>query len=163
MESAVLALLADAGIRVAPTARGYRPDLRLPATETKVLKPQNIVEMLMHGSRDVGFAGKDWVEELSADVVEVLDTCLDPVELVAAAPEALLQNGKLPAQSLLVASEAKYGWQPLGRPRSCWPLQQWRRSTGCWRSAARRPSRRWPSAPGRSRRATRSWGREMSG
>lgn len=105
MESAVLALLADAGIRVAPTARGYRPDLRLPATETKVLKPQNIVEMLMHGSRDVGFAGKDWVEELSADVVEVLDTCLDPVELVAAAPEALLQHGTLPAQPLLVASE----------------------------------------------------------
>lgn len=105
MERAVLDLLAEAGIRVTPTARGYRPHLLLQATETKVLKPQNIVEMLMLGSRDVGFAGADWVAELSADVVEVLDTGLDPVDLVAAAPDALLQDGRLPDRHLVVASE----------------------------------------------------------
>jgi ATP phosphoribosyltransferase len=105
MEMAVLDLLAEAGIRVTPTARGYRPHVLLRATETKVLKPQNIVEMLMLGSRDVGFAGADWVAELSADVVEVLDTGLDPVELVAAAPAALLSEGRLPGRHLVVASE----------------------------------------------------------
>lgn len=105
MERAVLDLLAEAGIRVTPTARGYRPHLLLHATETKVLKPQNIVEMLMLGSRDVGFAGADWVAELSADVVEVFDTGLDPVELVAAAPDDLLQDGRLPDRHLVVASE----------------------------------------------------------
>lgn len=105
MEPAVLTLLAEAGIRVTPTARGYRPHLLFPATEAKVLKPQNIVEMLMLGSRDVGFAGADWVAELSADVVEVLDTGLDPVELVAAAPAALLEQGRLPDRHLVVASE----------------------------------------------------------
>ena len=105
MERAVLDLLADAGIRVTPTARGYRPELLLDATETKVLKPQNIVEMLMLGSRDVGFAGADWVAELSADVVEILDTGLDPVQVVAAAPHGLLQDGRLPERPLVVASE----------------------------------------------------------
>lgn len=105
MERAVLDLLADGGVRVAPTARSYRPHVRLERAEAKVLKPQNIVEMLMLGSRDVGFAGADWVAELSADVVEVLDTRLDPVEVVAAAPADLLVNGRLPAGHLVVASE----------------------------------------------------------
>ena len=105
MEQAVLTLLADAGIRVRPSARGYRPDVSLPGAEAKMLKPQNIVEMLALGSRDVGFAGADWVAELEADVVELLDTGLDPVQLVAAAPAALLEGGQLPTRRLIVASE----------------------------------------------------------
>ena len=105
MEQGVLTLLADAGIRVRPSARGYRPDVSLPGAEAKMLKPQNIVEMLALGSRDVGFAGADWVAELEADVVELLDTGLDPVQLVAAAPVALLEGGQLPKRRLIVASE----------------------------------------------------------
>src|SRR5207245_2522554 len=64
-----------------------------------------IVEMLALGSRDLGFAGADWVAELEANVVELLDTGLDPVQVVAAAPEPLLENGALPARPLVVASE----------------------------------------------------------
>ena len=105
MEQGVLTLLADAGIRVRPSARGYRPDVSLAGAEAKMLKPQNIVEMLALGSRDVGFAGADWVAELEADVVELLDTGLDPVQLVAAAPVALLEGGRLPTRRLIVASE----------------------------------------------------------
>lgn len=107
MENAVLTLLADAGIRVRPSARGYRPDVSLPGAEAKLLKPQNIVEMLALGSRDAGFVGADWVAELQADVVELLDTGLDPVQLVAAAPVGLLDNGRLPRldRRLIVASE----------------------------------------------------------
>ena len=105
MEQGVLTLLADAGIRVRPSARGYRPEVSLPGAEAKMLKPQNIVEMLALGSRDVGFAGADWVAELEADVVELLDTGLDPVQLVAAAPVALLEGGRLPTRRLIVASE----------------------------------------------------------
>ena len=52
--------------------------------------------MLHAGSRDLGFAGADWVAELEADLVEVLDTGLDPVRLVAAAPAELLSDGQLP-------------------------------------------------------------------
>jgi ATP phosphoribosyltransferase len=44
--------------------------------------------MLNQGTRDIGFAGADWVRELKADVVEVLDTGLDPVRIVAAAAPA---------------------------------------------------------------------------
>jgi ATP phosphoribosyltransferase len=105
MERAVIALLSDGGVPVTPSARGYRPNVRLDGVEAKLLKPQSIVEMLVHGSRDAGFAGADWVAELSADVVEVLDTGLDPVEIVAAAPMELLVDGNLPDEPLVVASE----------------------------------------------------------
>jgi ATP phosphoribosyltransferase len=105
MSEGVLALLGGAGIDVAAPARGYRPAISLSGFETKILKPQNIVEMLHAGSRDVGFAGADWVAELEANVVEMLDTRLNPVQVVAAAPEALLVGGRLPRKRLVVASE----------------------------------------------------------
>jgi len=104
-ESGVIALLADAGIRLRSGPRGYRPVSSVPGFEVKLLKPQNIVEMLAAGSRDVGFAGADWVAEKSADLVELLDTRLDPVRVVAAAPESLLEDGELPLRPLVVASE----------------------------------------------------------
>jgi ATP phosphoribosyltransferase len=103
MESGVLKLLSEAGISVTPTARSYRPAVSLPAVDAKMMKPQNIVEMLAHGSRDIGFAGADWVEELEAGAVELLDLGLDPVRVVAAAPEGLFSEP--PARRLTVASE----------------------------------------------------------
>lgn len=105
MAQGVEQLLADAGVRVTQTSRGYRPIVSLEGTDTKVLKPQSIVEMLATGSRDVGFSGADWVAELGAELTEVLDTGLDPVQIVAAAPTVLLENGELPRRSLMVATE----------------------------------------------------------
>jgi ATP phosphoribosyltransferase len=105
MQEGVFDLLAGAGIRLRAGSRGYRPAISLPGCEVKLLKPQNIVEMLQAGSRDLGFAGADWVAELGAQVTEVLDTGLDPVRLVVAAPTALLQDGQLPRRPLVIASE----------------------------------------------------------
>ena len=100
-------LLSECGTAVRLGDRAYRPSLSLPGTEVKLLKPQNVVEMLHAGSRDVGFAGADWVAELGADVVQLLDTELDPVRVVVAAPAALLtSDGSLPRNRRLVfASE----------------------------------------------------------
>jgi len=105
MHDGVLSLLAEAGIHISQTARSYRPHVNFDGCEVKILKPQNIVEMLHAGSRDLGFAGADWVAELDGELVELLDTGLDPVRVVAAAPTPLLIDGKLPQQRLVVASE----------------------------------------------------------
>jgi ATP phosphoribosyltransferase len=105
MQNGVFALFADAGIGLREGPRSYRPDLSIAGFEAKLLKPQSIVEMLHHGSRDLGFAGADWIAELGADVVELLDTGLDPVRLVAAAPGTLLVEGRPPARRLTIASE----------------------------------------------------------
>ena len=106
METGVFNLLAAAGIELHVGQRGYRPVLSEPGFEVKLLKPQNIVEMLAVGTRDIGFAGADWVAEQQADLVELLDTGLDPVRIVAAAAESLLDEGRnLPKRRLVVASE----------------------------------------------------------
>lgn len=105
MQEGVNALLAGAGIQMKLGARDYRPILSVPWLEAKILKPQNIIEMLELGSRDVGFAGADWVRELDAKLVELLDTELDPVRLVAAAPIALMEAGWPPKKHVVVASE----------------------------------------------------------
>src|SRR5579862_585906 len=105
MQEEVLKLMADAGLAVRLGGREYRPAVAAGRFNAKILKPQNIIEMLASGSRDVGFAGADWVAELGADVVELLDTGFDPVRLVAAAPVDLLVDGALPARRLVLASE----------------------------------------------------------
>jgi ATP phosphoribosyltransferase len=108
MQDGVFDLLEHAGIHITASGRSdrdYRPKLSLPDFEAKLLKPQNIVEMLHVGSRDLGFAGADWVAEKEADLTELVDTGLDPVRLVAALPAKLLKNGALPTQHLVVASE----------------------------------------------------------
>ena len=105
MYDGVTRLLGDAGIHLTQTVRSYRPHISLDGCEVKVLKPQSIVEMLHAGSRDIGFAGADWVAELDGSLVELADTGLDPVRVVAAAPVDLVPDGQLPSGPLVVASE----------------------------------------------------------
>jgi ATP phosphoribosyltransferase len=87
MYTGVVALLSDAGLDMRPNFRQYRPLQTSDEFDVKILKPKNILEMLQAGSRDIGFAGSDWVDELEASVVELIDTGLDPIRIVAAAPE----------------------------------------------------------------------------
>ncbi|HOX91930.1 MAG TPA: ATP phosphoribosyltransferase, partial [Spirochaetales bacterium] len=68
MQAGVSQLLADAGLRVLGSERDYRPSLNCPDMELKMLKPQNIVEMLGCGSMDAGFAGADWIAELAGEL-----------------------------------------------------------------------------------------------
>jgi ATP phosphoribosyltransferase len=107
LQDSVFSLLDAARIPVRVGSRAYRPTIDYPGFDAKILKPQNIVEMLHLGSRDLGFAGADWVAELDLEneLVELLDTGLDPVEVVAAAPTSILHNGQLPARQLIIASE----------------------------------------------------------
>jgi ATP phosphoribosyltransferase len=105
MYDGVSALLLDAGIPLMGASRGYRPRIDFGGFEAKILKPRAITEMLASGARDVGFAGRDWVDESGAEVVELLDTGLDPVRLIAAAPISILEAGRLPDRPITVATE----------------------------------------------------------
>ena len=98
-------LLDDAGIRLTFDRRGYRPTISLDGFETKILKPQNIVEMLHLGSRDLGFGGADWVVEKGAELVELVDTALDPVRIVAAAAPDFLDGARPAKPGFVVATE----------------------------------------------------------
>jgi ATP phosphoribosyltransferase len=102
MQAGVFDLLDAAGVPVNVGARGYRPTVGLPEVTAKLLKPQNVVEMLDAGSRDLGFAGADWVAEKGASLVEVLDLERDPVRIVVAVPEAAPWP---PERPIVVATE----------------------------------------------------------
>ncbi|MCP4833620.1 MAG: ATP phosphoribosyltransferase [Phycisphaera sp.] len=125
MQDGVESLLADAGLRVRPTSRGYRPRIEgIRGVAAKLMKPPAIVSMLSDGSRDLGFAGADWVRESGADLVEILDTGLDPVRIVTAAPAGFDLEA---ARTLRVASEMPNiaaDWA-LGRGLRIVPVRSW--------------------------------------
>jgi ATP phosphoribosyltransferase len=101
----VLNLLAASGLAVKSDRRSYRPRGSDPEVEIKFLKPQNIPKLIEIGAHDCGFTGHDWVVESGADVVEILDTGLDPVTLVAAAPEATADKLSGLDRALVIAAE----------------------------------------------------------
>lgn len=101
----VVDLLRGAGISIRQSERGYRPTISLSNYDAKILKPRNVIGMLNAGARDVGFAGADWIAETKSELPELLDTGLNPVRLVVAAPSEILKNGKLPQRHLVIATE----------------------------------------------------------
>ncbi len=105
MYDGVAKLMDEAGISIRTSSRDYRPSISLTGFDVKILKPRAIIEMLDLGARDLGFAGADWVAEDSADLVELLDTGLDRVRLVAAVPERSNETELLNRPGAIVASE----------------------------------------------------------
>ncbi len=82
----VIELLEDAGIKIEADDRTYRPIVNDSDLYVKIMKPQNIPELVSIGAHDAGFTGYDWILETRADVVELFDTGFDPVRIVAAIP-----------------------------------------------------------------------------
>lgn len=100
----VIDLMKDAGIHLKVNERMYRPIVGDKELEIKIMKPQNIPTLVELGSHDAGFTGYDWILETGADVIEIMDLHFDHVKIVAAVPEALL-NENLHERRIVVASE----------------------------------------------------------
>lgn len=104
MLQGVVDLLNDSGKAIETNSRHYVPSLADEDIEAKVMKPQNIAQLVERGSYDIGFTGRDWVVETGADVIEILDLGLDPVRIVAAVSEDARDVDFL-ARRLVVATE----------------------------------------------------------
>jgi ATP phosphoribosyltransferase len=100
----VARLFAEAGFPIALADRTYRPLIGADWLDAKIMKPQNVGELLELGSHDAGFTGIDWVRESSADVEEILDLGFDKVRIVAAVPKDY-DEAKLRSKKLVVATE----------------------------------------------------------
>lgn len=100
----VAELLDDSGIEVKVNNRVYIPYIGDPEIEAKIMKPQNIAQLVELGSHDVGFTGYDWIVENRSRVMEVMDLGLDKVKIVAAVP-SYIKRKKLKEQKIVVASE----------------------------------------------------------
>ena len=97
-------LFSEAGFPISLADRTYRPLIgtsRLSENwiEAKIMKPQNVGELLELGRHDAGFTGSDWILESGCDVEEIMDLGFDKVQVVAAIPagtdEELLKNRKI--------------------------------------------------------------------
>ncbi|MEX0690522.1 MAG: ATP phosphoribosyltransferase [Gemmatimonadales bacterium] len=104
MFDSLVGLLAQAGLVVEGGGRSYRPRSPDPRVAIKILKPQNIPPLVGLGRHDLGFTGHDWVIESGAEVEELDDLGLEPVRLVAAAPEAFREPDP-GGPPLVIASE----------------------------------------------------------
>lgn len=100
----VVELFNGAGISIKLPERAYRPTVNQDDIEAKVMKPQNIGKLLELGAHDVGFTGRDWVEESNADVEEIMDLGFDTVRIVAAVPNGI-DDAALKARRIIVATE----------------------------------------------------------
>ena len=102
-------LFAEAGFPIALADRTYRPTLGADWLDAKIMKPQNVGELLELGSHDAGFTGVDWIRESGADVAEIMDLDFDRVRIVAAVPWASERGAvdleKLRSKKLVVATE----------------------------------------------------------
>jgi ATP phosphoribosyltransferase len=100
----VIELFAGAGISIKLPERAYRPTVNQNDLEAKVMKPQNIGKLLELGAHDVGFTGRDWIEETNADVVEILDLGFDTVRIIAAVPNHM-NDEDIRNKRVIVATE----------------------------------------------------------
>jgi len=100
----VAGLLNDASLGFETNDRQYIPHIGDPEISAKIMKPQNIAQLIELGSHDVGFTGYDWIVESGAKVVQVMDLKFDPVRIVSAVPETMSEGG-LKKKKLIVATE----------------------------------------------------------
>ncbi|MHC6203647.1 ATP phosphoribosyltransferase [Breznakiellaceae bacterium SP9] len=100
----VSALFNEAGYPLYLADRTYRPVINADWLDAKIMKPQNVGELLELESHDAGFTGIDWIKESGAQVEEILDLGFDRVKIVAAIP-AGLDAEQLKAKKIVAATE----------------------------------------------------------
>ncbi|MDR2808925.1 MAG: ATP phosphoribosyltransferase [Spirochaetaceae bacterium] len=97
-------LFADAGFPIMLADRTYRPVIAAPWFAAKIMKAQNVGQLLELGSHDAGFTGWDWVQESGAAVEKIIDLGFDRVRIVAAIP-ITQDEAELRDKTITVATE----------------------------------------------------------
>ena len=97
-------LFSEAGFPLSLADRTYRPVVAADWMDAKIMKPQNVGELLELGSHDAGFTGVDWIRESNADVEEILDLGFDRVSIVAAIPSQYDEES-LKSRKIVAATE----------------------------------------------------------
>jgi len=100
----VAKLFNEAGFPINMADRTYRPQMSADWLDLKIMKPQNVGELLELGRHDAGFTGSDWVKESKADVEEILDLGFDKVNIVAAISSHINEED-LKSKKIVVATE----------------------------------------------------------
>ena len=73
LEEATVNLFKQAGWSVGVSSRSYFPTIDDDEMKCSLIRPQEMGKYVQRGTIDVGIAGRDWVAENQADVVEVCE------------------------------------------------------------------------------------------
>ncbi|HEY0945529.1 MAG TPA: ATP phosphoribosyltransferase, partial [Opitutaceae bacterium] len=73
LEESTKNLFAKAGWRITTSSRSYRPAIDDRELDGRFVRAQEVARYVEHGFFDCGLTGYDWIQENSADVVEVCD------------------------------------------------------------------------------------------
>ena len=87
LEEATFKILEKSWTKVNRTSRTYRVYLDDPQIIVKMLRPQEIPNLVSEGLYDVGITGKDWIDETNANVEPILDLEYGKIKLVIAIPD----------------------------------------------------------------------------
>lgn len=101
----VESLLNDSGVGMKSNGRYYIPYVEDKEIAIKIMKPQNIPELVELGSHDAGFTGKDWINETNSDVEIIMDLGFNPVKIIVAIPENINIGDLKRKKNVVVASE----------------------------------------------------------
>ena len=87
LEEATFKILEKSWTKVNRKSRTYRVYLDDPQITVKMLRPQEIPNLVSEGLYDVGITGKDWIGETKANVEPILDLEYGKIKLVIAIPD----------------------------------------------------------------------------
>ena len=88
IEESTFKILEKSWTRVVRRERTYRVMLDDPQISVKMLRPQEIPNLVFDGLYDVGITGRDWVKETNSDVKILLDLEFGKIKLVIAIPDS---------------------------------------------------------------------------
>jgi ATP phosphoribosyltransferase len=87
LEEATFKLLENSWTKVNRKSRTYRVYLDDSEIKVKMLRPQEIPNLVADGLYDVGITGKDWINETKSDVKPLVDLEYGKIKLVIAMPD----------------------------------------------------------------------------
>ncbi len=93
LEVATVDLFRRAGFNIGISSRSYFPTIDDPDIECMLIRAQEMARYVQDGVLDAGLTGRDWVEEVNADIVPVADliyskASFGKVRWVLAVPES---------------------------------------------------------------------------
>lgn len=92
LENATIDIFRRAGFQITTSSRSYFPSIDDPDIECMLIRAQEMARYVEDGILDAGLTGRDWVEEINADVLAIADlvysrASFSKVRWVLAVPE----------------------------------------------------------------------------
>ena len=110
LETATIDLFRRAGFNISTNSRSYFPTIDDPENECMLIRAQEMARYVQDGVLDAGLTGRDWVEEVNADVHAVADLIYSKqsfgkVRWVLAVPESSSINSVKDLEGKIIATE----------------------------------------------------------